>query len=243
MLKRNYTHDAIILEEDLKDLPHPVKNWLIKSGMINKPYISNGKLTQNIEMKMQPEQTNWILGNAIQYTTINIPSFIWSVNVNLNKIIKLKGRDRFENGKGEMLIKINSLFNVVNEKGTKIDEAALQRYLGEMVWFPSLALNPYINWTMIDDFTVNATMKYNNTTGSGTFSFNENGLITNFKALRFKDNNANAKRLQWLVEIQEYKTFDNGIKVPSKINSTWCINNENWTWLKLEVTDLKYNIK
>ncbi|MDN5330561.1 MAG: hypothetical protein PWP35_2348 [Bacteroidales bacterium] len=37
-----------------------------------------------------------------------------------------------------MLIKVNSLIPVVNEKGNKLDEGTLQRYLGEIVWFPSL---------------------------------------------------------------------------------------------------------
>ena len=40
--------------------------------------------------------------------------------------------------------------------------------------------------------------------------------------------------------IQEYSTCE-GIRVPSKMTSTWRLDSEDWTWLKLEVTDIRYN--
>jgi hypothetical protein len=43
-----------------------------------------------------------------------------------------------------------------------------------------------------------------------------------------------------MINITDYKTFD-GIKVPSKMTSTWKLEEGDWTWLKLEVTDIKYN--
>ena len=119
---------------------------------------------------MKPEQEKWMTASAIQYTTIDNPAFIWKVDVKMNSLLNFQGLDKFENGKGEMLIKINSLINVVNEQGKKLDEGTLQRYLGEMVWFPSLALSPYITWVQINDTTAKATMSYKGTHGSGTFS-------------------------------------------------------------------------
>lgn len=78
------------------------------------------------------------------------------------------------------------------------------------------------------------------TTGSGTFYFNSNGEVTKFLALRFKGNEAGAKRHEWEMNITDYETFE-GIKVPSKMTSTWKLDQENLTWFKLEVTDIKYN--
>ncbi len=139
-----------------------------------------------------------------------------------------------------MLIKLNSLINVVNEQGEKLDEGTLQRYLGEMVWFPSLALSPYITWEPIDDTTAKATMTYEGTTGSGTFYFNTNGDVTKFSALRYKGNEEGANRHEWIMNISEHKTFE-GIKVPAVMSSTWKLDEGDWTWLKLEVKDIQYN--
>ena len=232
--------NKIINKDNIEYLPEPVKNWLRNSGAVGQPFISIGKVIQKAEMKLKPEQEDWMSATATQYTTINVPAFIWTVDVKMNSLLYAQGRDKFENGKGEMLIKMNSLINVVNEKGEKLDEGTLQRYLGEMVWFPSLALSPYIAWKQIDNHTAKATMSYKGTTGSGIFQFNANGEVTSFSALRYKGNEATAKRYNWTMNIIDYKVFE-GIKVPSKMTSTWKLDERDWTWLKLEVTDIKYN--
>lgn len=42
------------------------------------------------------------------------------------------------------------------------------------------------------------------------------------------------------MHITDYKIFE-GIKVPSKMTSTWKLDEGDWTWLKLEVTGLTFN--
>ena len=32
-----------------------------------------------------------------------------------------------------------------------------------------------------------------------------------------------------------------GIKIPTKIEVTWMLENGSWTWLDLEITDIRYN--
>lgn len=241
LLSKNFNKESRTLNEnDLTNLPVPVQKWLKNSGIIGKHPISYGKVTQIAEMQMKPAQDNWLTATAIQYTTIDNPAFIWSVDVKMNSLLNFQGRDKFEEGKGEMLIKMNSLFNIVNERGEKLDEGTLQRYLGEMVWFPSLALMSYITWEQIDENTAKATMTYKGTSGSGTFYFNSNGDVTKFSALRYKGNEADAKRYDWEMNILGYKTFE-GIKVPAKMTSTWKLDDKDWTWLKMEVKDIKYN--
>ncbi len=232
--------EKVITENAIKGLPEPVKNWLRHSGAIGKPYMSVGKVMQKAEIKMKPDQNNWMSATAIQYTTIDNPAFIWTVDVKMNSFLNFQGRDKFENGKGEMLIKLNSLFNVVNEKGAKMDESTAQRYLGEMVWFTSLALGPYISWKPINDTTASATLTYKGAKGSGTFYFNSKGDVTKYSALRYKGNDVDAKREEWVMSINDYKTFEN-IKVPAIMTATWKLNEGDWTWLKLEVLDIKYN--
>ena len=234
------TENRVISENDLSGLPEPVLKWLHRSGAVGKPYIYLGKVTQKAAMKMKPDQDKWLNANAIQYTAIDPPSFIWTVDVPMNSLLNFQGRDKFENGKGEMLIKLNALVNIVNEKGPKLDEGTLQRYLGEMVWFPSLALSPYITWQEVDKYTATATMDYNGTKGSGTFYFNAEGDFVKFSALRYKGNEPDAQRYEWVLLVDERKTFE-GINVPSKMTATWKLEKEEWTWLKLEIEDLAYN--
>ena len=233
---------VITTEEAIQELPTPVQHWMRSTGIIGKPAINNARVSQKALMKMKPEQKDWSIAEAEQYTTVNPPAFIWTVNMKMAPLIKIKGRDKFTAGKGEMLIKINSLVNVVNEKGSRMDEGTLQRFLGELVWFPSLALSPYISWEAIDDTTAKATMTYKETTGSGTFYFNENGDFVKFVAMRYMGNKDDAKRYPWVLTVDDYAVFE-GIKVPSKMKATWKLDEGNWTWLDLEIISIEYNNK
>jgi len=232
--------ERVISASEINELPAPVKKWLQLSGAVGKPYIRVGKVIQQAEMKMKPGQQNWMPASATQYTFLEKPAFIWTVDGKMNAFLNFQGRDKFTDGKGEMLIKLNSLINVVNEQGEKLNEGSLQRFLGEMVWFPSLALSEYISWEQLNDTTARATLNYKGSRGSGTFYFNEQGDFIRFSAMRYKDNIPDAKRYEWVLEVKDYRIFE-GIKVPSKMTTTWKLDKEDWTWLNLEIVDIKYN--
>jgi hypothetical protein len=241
MLQNSLPHNfEKISPEKLNSLPVPVKNWLANCGITGKENISTVLLTQKAKMKLKPEQTNWFDAEAEQYFTTEPAAFNWTVNLKMNPFIKIRGRDKFEDGKGEMRIKMNSLINIVNEKGAKIDEGSLQRFLGEIVWFPSAALHPNISWEEIDPLSARATLKIGETKGSGTFHFNKNGDLEKFTALRYKGNEPDAHRHEWIIAVKEISEMS-GIRIPTKMESTWMLNSGPWTWLILEITDIHYN--
>ncbi len=125
-------------------LPYPVQLWLTNCGTVGKEKIYAVWLKQKGFMRTKPEQHKWIEANAEQYFTVNKPAFIWKVNMDIMPMLPVTGRDKFVDGKGQMKIKLFSLFNIANDSGEKIDEGALQRYLAEICWFPSAALSSYI---------------------------------------------------------------------------------------------------
>ncbi|MFP4557223.1 MAG: DUF6544 family protein, partial [Bacteroidales bacterium] len=230
----------IVSENDIAHLPTPVKSWLNTSGVIGKERIQTVWLTQNFLMKLKPQQESWHNATAQQYFTVDKPAFIWTVDMKMSPIIHIKGRDKFVDGKGEMQMRMNSIINLGKETGHKMDEGTLQRYLGEMVWFPSAVLSPYVTWEEIDSLTAKATMNYQGTTGSGTFYFNQQGDFVKFSALRYKGNDPDAKRYEWVIDVDEYAEFE-GVRIPSKCRATWKLEEGDWTWCKLEITEIKYN--
>lgn len=221
-------------------LPIPVANWLKTSGIVGKEEVSTVWLSQKTKMKMKPEQKTWNNATAEQYFTIKNPAFVWKVNMSMPPFIKIAGRDKFIDGKGEMQIKMFSTINVVHAKGSQMDEGSLQRFLGEIVWFPSAALSPFISWEAIDSLSAKATMDYKGTIGSGTFYFNKQGDFVKYSALRYKGNQPDAKRYQWVINVKEHAVL-NGVKIPIKMTATWKLDKGDWTWLEMEVTDIKYN--
>src|SRR5690554_884569 len=164
----------VFSEDKILDLPPIVQKWLTYSGAIGIQVVSNVHLVQELKLKMKPTQTDWYEGKAEQYFTVQPPAFNWNINTKMNSILQIAGRDKFENGNGEMTIKLFSLIPVADAiNNEKVNQATLQRYLAEIVWFPSASLSPYIKWEMINDHSAKATMEYNGTKGSGIFHFDK----------------------------------------------------------------------
>tara|TARA_R110000868_G_scaffold194178_2_gene439500 strand:- start:53 stop:1111 length:1059 start_codon:yes stop_codon:yes gene_type:complete len=228
-------------EQTISNLPKIVQKRLFNSGTIGKEAVYNVYLEQDIQLLMNPEQKDWAKAKAKQYFTIEPPAFNWLVNLKMNPLINVVGRDKFEKGQGEMTIKLFSVFSIANAKNDeKVNQATLQRYLAEIVWFPSAALSPYITWEKIDDTSAKATLEFNKTKGSGVFHFDKQGNFKMFVAMRYK-NIKDVEPTEWIVTATKTE-IRNGIKIPVELKAAWKLDNANWTWLKLKIVDIKYNI-
>ncbi|MGI6649622.1 MAG: DUF6544 family protein [Bacillota bacterium] len=231
--------ETIITEEMIKNLPNPVQRWLINSGVIGKEQIQTVYLKQKGFMKLKPEQKDWIEAEAEEYFTIDQPVFIWRVKSSMMGL-PVVGRDLFREGQGEMQIRLAGIIPVVNvANNPKINESALQRYLGEIIWFPTAALSSYIKWEPINEYSAKATMSYGGTTGSAVFYFNEQGEMTKFVAPRYKEI-TDEEPTEWVATVKETQII-NGIKLPTKLEATWMLDTGEFTWYKFEIADVRYN--
>lgn len=232
---------SVIRTEDIAQLPGPVQKWLTNSGIIGKREIKAVRLKQKALLKMKHDQEKWQKASAEQYFTTEQPAFIWKADMKMMPLIKVKGRDKFSEGKGEMLMKVLGLIPVVNQRhNEKINSGALQRYLAEIVWFPSAALSPYITWKKVDDHSAKAVMNYKGTTGSGTFTFDEKGKLIKFSAQRYMGGDEDAELKEWIITVQETR-LPSGIRIPVKLEVTWKLEEGDWTWLKIDITNIEYN--
>jgi hypothetical protein len=232
---------AVVTPERLTSLPEPVERWLHSTGIVGHEEILSGWIRQEAQMKLKPNQRKWFAAQAQQTFTVAQPAFIWTVQMKMAPFIWVSGRDKFVDGKGEMLIRMNSIFTIAKSIGAKIDEGSLQRFLGEIVWYPSAALSPYISWDAIDEFSAKATMTHQECSGTGIFHFNQQGDFVKFSALRYMGNTPDAQKLEWIITADEHATMD-GIRVPTSLQATWKLESGEWTWLKLSIAEVRYNL-
>lgn len=230
----------VATQRESENLPEPVQQWLRKSVVADKEPVHSARIKQTGRMRTAPD-SKWMNFKATQYYDFNIPAFVWTTHVEMIPMINMVGRDKFTTGEGEMLIKFLSLIPVVNEANNeKINSGTMLRYLGELIWFPSTVLSPYITWEEIDSRTAKATMQYKNTTAQGIFFFTEHGDIAAFEAQRYYGGGAEAKLETWRVEVMDYKLFDD-VRVPYKNRVIWKLDEGDFNWLELEITALETN--
>jgi hypothetical protein len=184
----------------------------------------------------------WMQVKAEQWFRTRKPGFIWVAEVDAGAGIYLSGRDKFENGKGHMLIKLLSLFPVADAKGNQIDQGTLVRFMAEIIWFPSAAVQDYLKWGQVDPATVKVTMTLAGISSTGLMSFDEKGDLSSFEAKRYYDRKTGATLEDWFIQIDPdgYKEFQ-GIRIPARSSVTWKLKEGDFTWLRLEVTDVRFN--
>ncbi|PKQ45132.1 DUF6544 family protein [Confluentibacter flavum] len=235
-------NDSIITKEYLTHLPEIVQKWIQNSGVIAKEKMVSVWLKQQGALKTKPSG-KWMPFEAEQHFDVSHPSFIWSTEVDFMPMVKMVGRDKLVNGEGEMLIKMAGLIPVVDEgKNEKINQAAMLRYMAEMVWFPSAALNKYMTWEPIDSTSAKATFTINYKSVVGLFKFSSEGHFLSFEAQRYYGAGDDATLETWYVQSKSFKEFD-GFKIPNKCEVIWKLKEGDFNWLNLEIIDLKYNVK
>lgn len=230
---------TIVTREMISHLPLAVQDWLKQSNVIGKEMIHTVHLKQKGTLRTTTDG-KWMPVKAEQYITTGKPGFIWQARIQAFPLIHISGRDKYQHGKGNMLIKLLSLITVADSRGKEIDQGALLRFLGEVVWCPTAALSDYISWEEIDSTSARATMSYGGISASGVFTFNEKGQVSGFEANRYYDRNGNFTLEKWHVEVKNYRTMD-GIRIPAGAEVTWKLKSGDFTWYKFEITDLFYN--
>lgn len=221
--------------EKLATLPAPVRRWIEISGALDQ---SGGStiLYQDVLIKMKPGQDNWYIAKAKQVFSSDPPAFIWTVRMQMNPFVHVSGMDKLENGKGEMRMLLWSLIPIVNEReNERIDLGSMQRYLGEIVWFPNAALHSNISWKGIDENTAIATFAIGQTSVEGTFEFGRDGLPKTFSALRYMGGDKDAPKRMWRIDVVENREM-NGLLIPTKLTATWSLPDGDWTWMELKIS-------
>lgn len=240
-LKQAMLDQAEIFQPDsnrIGQLPAPVQAWLLShtgGHLSGKRYVS---LKQTGSMRSKTDG-KWVPFQAEQTVTCNPAAFQWSVRMDMAPGLFVLGRDRFENGKGRMLIRMLGLFSIADAQGPETDQGTLVRYLAEMIWYPWFALSPDILWETIDEHRAMATLRIRGTEGSGVFTFNDQHRPVAFNAQRYYDRKGTSTLEHWHVEMDptSYREFD-GVSVPTKSVVRWDLEGGKFEWLQLEVTSM-----
>lgn len=230
----------ILRPEEIAHLPPIVQAWLNQSGVVGKPKAFSLRLKQNGQLRTKPD-SKWMSFDAQQYVDVYSPAFIWSADVKAFPGVYLAGRDRFENGTGEMVIKLASLIPVVDEKDNlQINTGSMIRFLAEICWVPSAAVQEYLAWEAVDAHSAKATLTWNNQSVNGIFQFAENGELISFEAPRFFGGSKDAQQYPWKVEMMKHSVFE-GVNIPEVSRIIWKLPEGDFEWLRLTITELNYN--
>lgn len=234
-------HTPVVTASDIAALPPIVQRWLTHTGVVGREAAHVAHVHQQGEMRLTPDGA-WMPVRAEQWFTTQTPGFLWLADVGSGSFMQFAGRDTYHSKHGNMLIKLFSLFPIVDATGAEIDQGSLARYLAEIIWFPSVAINKSIAWEEVDSLRARATIKDGATVVSGIFEFTAEGKVTSFETQRYYSHDGGATLERWFIDIDsESERMFSGLRIPVKASVTWKLATGDFTWYKLEITKAEYN--
>lgn len=243
ILKDTQAPEDVLQLSELDDLPNSVRNWIVSTGAVGKAKVRSAKLLQNFELKLKQGQTDWYRAKAVQYFNTMDPGFVWSLDMNIGGLVNVLGKDRLYRGQGSMLIKLWGLFSMADEKNNEqIDEATMQRFLGELVWLPSALADARIDWKTIDSLSAEATLHSKASSVTGIFRFSETGDFKSFSCMRYMEIDGELKKYKWEVASLE-TAIKSGVRIPVICEASWYLPDGVWTWARIQVEDIHYNLE
>ena len=212
-------------------LPKPIQRYFTYALEDQQKKISYVRLKHKGVFRTNPKQ-DWKQINGQEYFNIRKPGFLWFGKVPLFSAI-----DKYINGKGNLKVKLFSLIKIIDEKGDKIDQSELLRFLGEAPWYPTALLpSKQVIWESIDTNSAKIIFTDHNMTVTGIFQVNSKGQIIRFQAKRYYQDALQ----KWTGTYTDYRSV-NGINIPFSVKVTWNLPTGDYTYAKFDLNKIEYD--
>ena len=172
-------------------LPDPVRRYLrfavphVDDAVDDAAAIRTVRLRHDGFFRTNPGQ-RWFPIQGEQHFTIDPPGFVWQGSIRLMPLLWIEARDCLISGRGNMLVKFNSIFTMADARGAEIDQSAQARWLAEVVWFPLAFAGERIRWEPIDDGSARATLLGERSPVSLVMEFDEEGRAARVRGERYR---------------------------------------------------------
>jgi len=136
--------------------------------------------------RTKPEQ-RWLPIRGVEYFTAATPGFVWSASISPALLAWIDVRDRLYDRRGNMLVKLESLFTIADACGPEIDQGASLRWLAEAVWFPYAFVGGAIRWEPVSGEAARATLVQQGAPVAPTVEFDAEGRMVLIRGERYRD--------------------------------------------------------
>jgi hypothetical protein len=128
---------------------------------------------------------------------------------------------------------------VADASGAQTDQAAMMRYLSEMIWFPAAFLAGNISFEAVDDSSARVTLTDHGRTATATLFFDTQGRLTNFVAKRYRTAVASDPET-WSTPVTGYGEFE-GLRLPTRGKAIYKLPGGDLDYIDVTITDLHYD--
>lgn len=228
---------VIYLHESTGTLPPPVARYfraVLKDGH---PIVRSAVATQEAEFFINGA---WRPLQATQHFTTSPPGFVWEARLGMAPGIAASVRDAYINGRGMMQASLFGVYSLADQVDKpQLNTGALQRYLGEAIWFPTALLpSPTVTWIPGDDRSATVTLRDGATTVSLVFEFADDRVVS-IRGDRYKEDGGAYTIEPWQIQCSDHAERD-GMIVPLRCEVSWIVDGRAAPYWRGRITGITY---
>jgi hypothetical protein len=228
----------LYLHESTSGLPAPVARYFRTVLTDGQATVRSATATQAAEFFINGA---WRPLRATQHFTVTPPGFVWDAEIGLAPLLAASVRDAYVNGRGAMQASLFGVYSLADQVDQPpLNAGALQRFLGEAIWFPTALLpSTAVTWTPRDDRSAIVTLRDGASTVSLVFEFNAEGQVARITGDRFKEGGGSYTVQPWQIECDEHARRD-GMVIPLRCEVAWITNGRPEPYWRGRITAITY---
>lgn len=228
------TFDPAILNE----LPPPAQRYLRAAITDGHRIVRAATAAQEAEFFIN---NRWRALRATQRFSMTPPGFVWDARIRMAPLMPAYVRDSYVDGHASMKASLWGLYTVVNQADKReLNAGALQRFLGESVWFPTALLpSPSLSWTPRDEHSSFVTLSDHDTAVTLLFQFGDNGMPMMITGDRYKEDQGQYSLHTWQIFCHQ-ATPQDGLTIPLRCEVAWVIDGMRQPYWRGRIASIEY---
>jgi len=235
--------EALITEQDLVGLPQTLKKYLRRVGIIGNPRVHNFRASFRGEMR-RSHDSGWMKIRAEQHSFFGPrPARLFHVKGALLGI-PFEGLHRFIGPAATMQVRVASLFEVVDARGSEMDQGETVTFFNDLCLLaPAALLDADLTWEE-EAGLLKGTLRHQGHCVSALLSFDEEGDLLDFISEdRFQSSDGkHYQRFPWSTPVRDYRDLD-GLHLPAKADAIWHESDGPFPYARFEVEAITYNVQ
>ncbi len=235
---------VVLTEEDLVHLPDPVARYILRSGAVGRPVISNFHARIHGRIRSGPDSP-WMPFAGEQVNTCNgVPSRLFIITASM-KGLPVEVLHSFVGESATMRARVLSMFQMVDAGGPEMDRSETVTILNDIcLMAPAALVDDAFAWEAIDNHTVSVRYTRLSEQVSATLHFADDDRLIDFVSddrLRSSSDGSSFTQQRWSTPVSRYGTLA-GRSVMTYGEARWHAPEGEFAYLEIELDDIAYDV-
>ena len=231
---RPLTFDA----RGLDALPPPARRYLTAAITNGHPIVRGAIATQEAEFFIN---SSWRPLTARQHFLVSPPGFVWDARIAMLPLLPVLVRDAYVQQSAMMQASIYGVYSLANQVDEReLNAGALQRFLGESIWFPTALLpSAGVTWSARDDRSAAVSRADGDIVVTLLFEFGDNGMPVRITGDRYKEDQGTYSVQPWEISCGD-NAINDGLTIPMRCEVAWVVNGVKQPYWRGRISSIEY---